>query len=420
MKGGMVKINKKYSDDVENILLMEEIDEENFKNKGIDDIFNDLQKGGFIVPVELDEVLLLKTMHFKIRYANNYLSLAILPTLECNFNCVYCYEKEKKGVISDKVCENILNFVKKQSKEIKLLTISWYGGEPLLYFDKIANLSEEMIKICNEQRISYNASLITNGYLLDNYIPYLERYKIHKIQVTLDGPPEIHDKRRKTLQGNGTYHRILENIKETLTKTENIIFHIRINIDKENLNYIPNFIEILANDPVISKYKNRVFPYPGIVSEYGNTCIDTSICFSLPAEYKRIVLTIYPIIIKHFKTRPSTQPKFIGCGAISPQHYCIGPDGYIWKCWAEVGDYNLSIGKLDKNGKISISNHNLFLKWLTYDPIEQCKRCKFLPQCMGGCYYYPIHTGKIKCNWLKFVIPEIGLILSRKRREKKC
>ena len=53
-------------------------------------IFRD---NGFLVNNSVFEIDYIKQEYFQQRYAQNNLSLTILPTLACNFRCIYCYEK---------------------------------------------------------------------------------------------------------------------------------------------------------------------------------------------------------------------------------------------------------------------------------------------------------------------------------------
>ena len=96
------------------------------------------------------------------RYNNRYLSLTIAPTTACNFRCSYCYESgiDKKVTKSvDKSIADIIDFVK-SFKHTEYLRVTWYGGEPLLMFDFIKQLSERFMEMFD----NYEAFIITNGY----------------------------------------------------------------------------------------------------------------------------------------------------------------------------------------------------------------------------------------------------------------
>ena len=50
--------------------------------------------------------------------------LTIAPTLACNMDCPYCYEKEKTGVMSQEILDNIINF-----------TLQWKGYDKIYGYE---------------------------------------------------------------------------------------------------------------------------------------------------------------------------------------------------------------------------------------------------------------------------------------------
>ena len=176
-------------------------------NKPIDDeeFIEDLKAGLFIIDDEVDELKILRFKMYRDRMNNISLGLTIAPTSDCNFRCIYCYEKNslRKKEMTLEVEEAIIKFIEKTTDTIRNMNISWYGGEPLMRFDIIERLSEKIIKLCNEKNIDYSASIVTNGYLLNKEIlKKFEKYKISSVQITLDGPKEIHDKRRISIRSD--------------------------------------------------------------------------------------------------------------------------------------------------------------------------------------------------------------------------
>ncbi len=112
-------------------------------------IFNSLLKGRFILHSNVDELSILKMRFWNSRFNKNSLGLTIAPTLNCNFACVYCYERERGSNLvlnmTKEKAENLVKFISKQIKNgIKKLSIAWYGGEPLLNLD-IINLSSPFL-----------------------------------------------------------------------------------------------------------------------------------------------------------------------------------------------------------------------------------------------------------------------------------
>jgi uncharacterized protein len=63
---------------------------------------------------------------------SDVLQLIILPTEQCNFRCVYCYELFDYGLIRQEVVEWIKNLLIARKSSLKYLSVSWFGGEPLI------------------------------------------------------------------------------------------------------------------------------------------------------------------------------------------------------------------------------------------------------------------------------------------------
>ncbi len=157
------------------LALINKVDFLKFNNfakygKNIDDekLLNDLKYGGFVVDSKTNELNLIKLKSRNDRYDKSTLMLTIAPTSDCNFRCVYCYEKNsiKQSYMNDNTKLNILEYIREQSINLKKINVTWYGGEPLMNFNIIEDLTEEILKICQNKNIHYSANIVTNGYLL--------------------------------------------------------------------------------------------------------------------------------------------------------------------------------------------------------------------------------------------------------------
>ena len=51
---------------------------------------------GFLVDASVDETKLLELDYYSSIYNKEQLMITILPTLDCNFDCFYCFENKKK------------------------------------------------------------------------------------------------------------------------------------------------------------------------------------------------------------------------------------------------------------------------------------------------------------------------------------
>jgi len=126
-----------------------------------------------------------------------------VPTYNCNLACSYCFQqgiKDKKDLPTKEVLDAFFNYVKQNFKnepEKPFLTL--FGGEPLI----ASEYQKEVIAyFLYQAKINgYEVSIVTNGYALKEYMPILIKGVIKEVQITVDGPPEIHDQRRVTKGG---------------------------------------------------------------------------------------------------------------------------------------------------------------------------------------------------------------------------
>ncbi|MDW7762085.1 MAG: SPASM domain-containing protein [Acidobacteriota bacterium] len=339
-----------------------------------------LSAGGFIIDNHTDEIKILKLRNRLGRYQRKLFGLTIAPTLDCNFRCDYCYELLKNTTMSKETEENIILFAKRGMKEISVFRVNWYGGEPLLRFDVISRLTEKFILICNDRNIEYSAGMITNGYLLNkDVIKVLDEYLIKNIQITVDGPRYIHDKRRILASGEPTFDIIMSNLEKVIKKS-NAIINLRINIDKDNHESVLEFIESLKYKQLLNKVNVYLAPIQTCfnhASDYQHKCISYKEFIDVETKVFN-KLSAKDIIIKNIPTQKNQQ-----CIADTWGCFAVDPEGFLYKCYADIGEKEHSVGHITDTECIK----SRFYEYLVWDPFDdkKCKKCIFLPICMGGC-----------------------------------
>lgn len=395
-------------DDYEKLMMhLEQIDDENIP-EGLEETYYAAKEGTFIVDDAFDEISDLYTKRLFQKYSTESLGLTIAPTLACNFKCVYCYETSKNGIMKKKVMSAIKRFVENQAPYLKNLSVSWYGGEPLLGTEIIYELSEKFMEICSQYKIEYNAFIISNGSLLnDDVIDQLIKYRVHGIQITIDGPPKIHDARRVNKRGDSTFDLIIDNINKILKKGQMEVV-IRINVDKTNENDIENLLKILS-EKLINKQVRITF---GQVTAYTEACRSIeSTCFD-NGEFAIKLLQYYSIIKKYgfgeYNEFPYPEAKLNYCCAELLNSFVVDHEGYLYKCWNEVGNVNSAIGNI-MDTEFDIAGYKNGV-WINQNPMimNKCRECELLPVCMGGCPHNTVVLRKEnQCDLVKYNIQDI-------------
>ena len=363
-----------------------------------------LLRGGFLLDSNVNELDLIKINLLKARFNNDSLGLTIAPTLACNFKCIYCYEKENlnNSYMTEEVIQAMLEFIKKRIETITNLGITWYGGEPLLALDTIEYLSKEIIKMCDENNVNYNAGIITNGYSFTKEVAQkLKDLRVEHAQITLDGTEEIHNQRRPLVNGRETFNTIIQNINDT---ADIMKISIRVNTDKSNIDKLDGLLDTLIS----YNLHNRVHVYLGFVDSI-NECYADDQCLSREGFSKLNYIAEKKLVDKGFvKSSEYKYPRLHAnyCGADNDSTYVVGPKGYIYKCYNEIGDRTAVIDSiLDTDEDFNLALYNKYMLHMPVDD-EVCSQCKLLPICMGGCPYHKITKNDKKCSEYKYSLEE--------------
>ena len=338
-------------------------------------------ENGFVIPSDMDEVSLLRTAYWDNKINNSTLHISIMTTLDCNFRCVYCFEKHRSIYMSSDVQNSIIKFLEENLHRYKALHIDWYGGEPLLNIDCIEMMSYAIIRICEKTKVDYSASITTNGYALGKSVcERLLKCNITSAQVTVDGPKRIHDKRRFTTMLTDTFDTIIRNI---YINKDSMEFNIRINVDKDTIDTVDELL-LYLKDVGLS---DVLITICGVVSSEANPCEETEldeIVLSKKIIEKAKLAQDMGLAPSNVFALETISPNF--CIVDLDSQYIISPDGGVYKCGEAFDEFDPGlVGKITVEGSMLIEEKKR-MYW-DKDPFayDECIQCKALPICMGGC-----------------------------------
>jgi len=358
-----------------------------------------LKHGSFLVDDDVCEHDRIRLRMLKNRFNTNVLNLTITPTADCNFRCLYCYEKDvvKPEYMTQEVEAAILEFTERHMNTISHLNISWYGGEPLMNLGTIERLSRKLIAMCDDNDVNYTSLMVTNGYLLTREsVELINELKISSLQISLDGDEETHNKRRPHVNGTGTFKNIFDN----LVNSKDILPHValRINLDKNNVESWRTITMMLEEYGLTGK----VMPTLGKVTAY-NDSYDKASCFDCGSFSKEELKYYNEFRSKDYYMSRYPKLKSNYCGADHVNSHIIGTDGRMYKCWLEVGQDEKCIGGLTGNVD---AKEPVYLKYMLNDPTidSKCSECNLLPVCMGGCPYEKLYTQDYNCSSYKYAL----------------
>jgi uncharacterized protein len=174
-----------------------------------------LRSGLFLIDGDFDELAYLRQRVRHDRYDDQELAVVIAPTMGCNFSCHYCFEDKPEAQMTREAEQELLDYVGKRLVGKKVLTVQWFGGEPLKAIDSVERLSRALMIVAERHGAAYSAAIVTNGHFLSKEVAkLLKSLKVKSAQLTLDGNKRLHDRTRRGDGKESSFERLLGNIME--------------------------------------------------------------------------------------------------------------------------------------------------------------------------------------------------------------
>lgn len=309
----------------------------------------------------------------------------IIPTMGCPANCSYCWSSE---VTSHKMTKQTVDQIIEWLSDFKEepTTFTFHGGEPLLagynYYEYTLN------EISTKFKHLYPVYAIqTNLWLMDEKLAKLfKQYEI-PIGSSLDGPEEFNDKQRginyykNTMRGYEIAHNngLKVSFISTFTKES-------IKQREEIFNFFKNNSLSMKIHPALSSIKShKSDDYAITPEEYGELML------YLLDEYLDIADTMELKNLDHL-CKGVLRKKGCVCTYVDcmDSTFAIGPDGNIYPCYRFIDMPEYKIGHIsDKPTYEELMQSKAEIKLKEYKKFvdENCKDCKHIDYCRGGCPY---------------------------------
>ncbi|SHH95278.1 uncharacterized protein SAMN02745196_02039 [Clostridium collagenovorans DSM 3089] len=356
-----------------------------------------------IVDSKISEYGRVKLIRDISRLNEKQLFLSIAPTFSCNFLCEYCFVKKSNMLMNEDVEKEIVDFVEKRLKEgLKILRITWLGGEPLLNMESIKRLSIKFITLCDKYECDYSAFIITNGSLLTTeYIKIFKTLNINGIQITIDGSEVSHNLLRPMKKEN-SYKKIMKN----LLSIEDLKFNLRINISKENLEDVNELIKYISNTNIKGKILDTHIS-PIYSTDYMNEETREK-CLNNYEFAKMEINLIKEILVSGIAKKFDLLPMIVGSSKEVFWSFSIDPEGNVYKDEYYLGNKEYRIGKLKDISVNHMTNNRIAMECLNNNPIDnsKCEKCNVLPLCMGGNIQHFYESTHNSCSSIRYNIEE--------------
>ena len=349
-----------------------------------DDFISLLYKKGVLLNIEFDETCQVRQMYEENVLHRKELLITLIVTRQCNFRCVYCGQKHENKKMPKSTYDSIINFIEKMCNtyQYKSISVSFFGGEPLLEYDNIVYFLEKLKDYSNKKHILYSAGMTTNGYLLTpEKFMKLSDLGCLDYQITLDGMESSHNKKRFLIGKKPTWKTIVNNLMYIKSTNVNFSISLRTNFDTTVLENIEEYFDFVSSN----LKDDRILLYYETIKNHGNIEQKEYIS-NVEAVFSNVAISkllrekgLKSSIVYH-----STLPYCSMCRAGIPSFYVVDYDSSLKKCTHRLDSEINRIGYLHLDGTATINN-NLNSKWVYNDYLShpECNTCKLLPLCFG-------------------------------------
>lgn len=359
-----------------------------------------LKERGFIVSEGTNEYRRFQYLFGNQHYRDDIMELILLASEDCNFRCVYCYEEFPRGTMAPSVRQGVKSLVEKRIKKLKRLGISWFGGEPLYGYKAVQDLAPFFHEITEKHSVEYTCQMTTNAYLLTPDISeQLVNWRVLSYQITIDGLPEHHDRKRPTRDGGSTFDRIFSNLRAMRRIDREFLVKIRVNYDRENSPHLEDLLVLIEKE--FKGDQRFTLGFHGVGKWGGPNDAELNVCGTEGKEVRNRLDK--SAIEKGLSVGNLAQGNLPGngvCYAARPFNFIVGADGKLMKCTVSLDkDDNNVVGRIGDDGEMELDIEKL-ARWV--EPVFEsdllCQKCYLLPSCQGmSCPLIRFENGQSPC-----------------------
>jgi uncharacterized protein len=370
-----------------------------------------LAEQGFIVPNREAERQHLEQYFHDVRESEDQLRVTVLTTLQCNFACDYCFQgdhgdyNKSAAKMSLETAARVAAWTEERFDTLKpeSFVLTLFGGEPLLNLPVAYYLAERLWHASQARGVRMLVNVITNGLLLTPaVVDRLAPFGLNGVKITLDGDHDTHNRMRPLRGGQGTFDKIIQNVRQVAGKCR---ISIGGNFDETSVESYPALLDFLREQdfadklvrvsfkPIIREPKPQkpkgLIPLTVVGSEgkpLNGTCMTSagsgsSICDNCNFLDEKTSFLREETKKRGFKTVDGVH---MGPCEIHKRHaHTIGPDGALYACPGFTGDAKESTGHID--GRRDDWREKAAKRFEVITAWKECDDCAFIPVCAGGC-----------------------------------
>ena len=372
-----------------------------------------LRRRGYLTDMSIDEEhLFLQNSVNRLHLSRQLYSpqFIFMPTYDCNLRCPYCFQDHMRTdqsnahllrTMSVAMADRLLKAVETIEARHELTpsdyerNVGFFGGEPLLHASR--PIVEHIIRRLQAAG-PVQLWAVTNATELDAYLDLLGPDGIDTLQITLDGTPAEHDKRRIHPDGSGSYAQIAPNIRAALEREAAV--QVRVNVDRNNVDMLPTVARTVIAEGwhKFARFDLHTAPINAV-----NDKTDRRTTFNtreLTDALDRL-RAVHPemAVFREQDSAMKVKARQMMNGAVEPVNvlkagFCSAHDRMyildafadVYACWERTGDTRIRIGHVSEAGEY-IPNDGMQTQWRSRSAVSNpvCSKCRYVLYCGGGC-----------------------------------
>jgi len=320
----------------------------------------------------------------------------IIPTLGCPSKCAYCWSSEEGSpVMSIETVKDTVAWLK--DFRIDPVTFTFHGGEPLLagaefYRQALPLLTDEL------PHLEPNFALQTNLWkMTPELADVLAQYNI-PIGSSLDGPQELNDLQRS----EGYYERTMRGYELAKEHGLQVQFICTFTSYSEQFKedifnfFLENGLTLKLHPALPSLRSDEPDKWALSPEKYGELLV--YLLDKYLENMSRIEVRNINDYARCVFTGRGTVCTFVDC---MENTFAVGPDGSIYPCYRFVGMPEYVMGNVrDRPSQKELAESPAGVRMRAFKEYvdKECKGCKHIRYCRGGCPYNAIapNNGEIK------------------------
>lgn len=327
-------------------------------------------------------------------------SFSFIPSYRCNLRCFYCFQDHElhrqRGLMSrqtaDAAFSAIDGFLFESEISHRGIEVKLWGGEPLLAENR--PVIQYIVDRCRE--VGFRVRAVTNGTDLGAYRDLIGRSGISQLQITLDGPRRIHDRRRTDDPRNPNFDTIVANIEDALERGVHV--DLRMNVDRSNASSVPQLDSFVRRRrwherPQFSFRIAHLTPSPGF---HPRTLLQGSDVLPIlngeDQGESNCSVVCHPMgrieraVARALKTGRMPLTSTVFCTAML-SYFILDLNGDVYACENEAGQQEKRVGRFADGCLRLNESHEQVWRRRTVANIPECSHCAAALLCGGGCAY---------------------------------